>query len=336
MIRVNDIENAAERISGWVSRTPIRNSPELDSLLEMNLLVKAENMQRTGSFKFRGAVNWMLQIGGDAQRSGVVAGSSGNHGFALAEIAAALSMPAEVVISHDAPTEKISNIQQRGARVTLFDRFQVNRDSLVREIAEETRREVAHSSDDVKVICGNGTVALEILDEVDALDALVVPVGGGGLASGCGTVVAARNANVRVYGVEPAGADDTLQSIQAGRRCSIVPPTTIADGLRHCTPGEITYPIMQRVLADILLVEDPGILRSMWIAWRYLNIRLEPSGAVALAAIIANKTLFHGKRVVVVGSGGNCDADIWRVAMHEQDIGANRREAACESLSRAI
>jgi threonine dehydratase len=309
LVSIRDVERAAQRIGGWTRRTPILTSRHLDEILQLRIFLKAENLQRTGSFKFRGAVNWMLQMDERSRRTGVIAGSSGNHGAAVAEVASVLGIQVEVVIARDAPAQKRANIQERGASITVFDRFLTSRDALVMQIAAHTGRAIAHSSDDTEVIAGNGTVAEEILDQVPRLDALVVPVGGGGLAAGCGVVVVARNAKVRLYGVEPTGADDTLKSIKAGKRCAIASPTTIADGLRHCTPGEITYPILRRVLDDILLVEDAEILRSMRVAWKYYGVRLEPSGAAALAAVLSNRELFHRQRVAVVASGGNCDLE---------------------------
>jgi threonine dehydratase len=174
---------------------------------------------------------------------------------------------------------------------------------------------IVPSSEDPHIIAGGGTVALELLDQLHSFDALVVPVGGGGLAAGCGTVMAQQNTGIRVYGVEPAGADDTIQSIRAGKRLTIDPPTTLADGLRHRSPGSLTFPIIQDVLHDILVVQDSQIIAAMHLIWTYLGQRAEPSGAAALAGVIAHNRLFRGQRVAVVCTGGNIDPDMWENSM---------------------
>jgi threo-3-hydroxy-L-aspartate ammonia-lyase len=315
VIDLADIKFAAERISGHVVRTPVIVNPAFGELLDIELAIKAEHLQRTGSFKVRGVANKLLQLSEKSLRSGVIAGSSGNHGTALAEVASNLGTTAVVIVPADAPQTKQLAIQRRGAKTITFDRFRVERDAFVQEIAAKSNRVIVPSSEDPHIIAGGGTVALELLDQLHSFDALVVPVGGGGLAAGCGTVMAQQNTGIRVYGVEPAGADDTIQSIRAGKRLTIDPPTTLADGLRHRSPGSLTFPIIQDVLHDILVVQDSQIIAAMHLIWTYLGQRAEPSGAAALAGVIAHNRLFRGQRVAVVCTGGNIDPDMWENSM---------------------
>jgi threonine dehydratase len=311
VINSEDIKLAAERIAGYVVRTPVIVDPRFGKLLDVELAIKAEHLQRTGSFKVRGVANKMLQLSDNSLRDGVIAGSSGNHGAALAEVASKLGTTAVIVVPADTPQTKQFAIQRRGAKTITFDRFHVERETFVREIAAKSNRVIVPSSEDAHIIAGGGTVALELLDQLHSFDALVVPVGGGGLAAGCGTVMAQQKTGIRVYGVEPIGADDTIKSIRAGKRLTIDPPTTLADGLRHRSPGPLTFPIIQDVLHDILIVEDSQIIAAMHLLWNCLGQRAEPSGATALAGVIAHSQLFRGQRVAVVCTGGNIDPEMW-------------------------
>ena len=308
MIELAEVDEAAARIRPWTIRTPVLSSSQLDNLLGLRLMVKAEHRQRTGSFKLRGALNHLLALDGTGRRAGVVAASSGNHGIAVAEAALVTEMTAVLVVPADVPPVKADAIRQRGARLVTFDRFTTDRDVVTAALALREGRSTVPSSDDCAVMIGCGTVALELLEQAGELDALVVPVGGGGLAAGCASVAAGLRPTLPVYGVEPAGADDTALSIRQGTRCTIAAPTTIADGLRHRCPGELTFPINQRLLHDVLLVSDETIVEAMRLLWDHFGDRVEPSGACALAGVIAHADRFRGGRVAVIASGGNVDS----------------------------
>jgi threonine dehydratase len=269
--------------------------------------LKVEALQHTGSFKFRGAINRMAQLTGRELQAGVVAGSSGNHGIAVAEAARAMSTDAVIVLPHDASPVKRAAVEHRGGRVVTFNRMKEDRDSVASRIASADGRVLIDSSNDCEVVAGAGTAALELLNQVAILDALLVPVGGGGLAAGSAMVMKHFVPTAPVYGVEPIGADDTAQSLKLRRPVFIDPPATIADGLRHRSPSAVPFSINQQLLRDVLVVPDQAIILAMRLLRDLVGLFVEPSGACALAALMQHREIFEGKHVGVIVSGGNIE-----------------------------
>ena len=306
-MQINEVYQAAERIRGRVVRTPVLTLPELDAELGTRIFLKAELHQVTGAFKIRGALNKLLTLPPEAIRKGVVAASSGNHGRAVATLARTLGVPAVLVLPADAPAVKIEAVRREGARVVRYDPVRDDRDALTAAIAAEEGMQILPSSDDPAVAAGHGTLALELLDATGPLDRLVVPVGGGGLAAGCATVVKTLCPAIEVIGVEPRGGDDTARSLRAGHRVSVPTPDTLADGLRHQTPGRFTFDVNRRLLDDVVTVAADEIAAGMAELWRHGRLVVEPSGACALAAVLARRPDPAGQRVGVVLSGGNVD-----------------------------
>jgi len=303
--KAQDVLQAAERIAGRVHRTPVFTSRSLNALCEAEVFFKAENMQKVGAFKFRGATNAVLCLG-EGVRDGVVTHSSGNHAQALALAARLASVPARIVMPKNAPAPKRAAVEGYGARVFFSEPTQAAREELTREIIEEQGGVFIHPYDNPNVIAGQGTAALELLQQVEGLDGLIAPVGGGGLLSG--TLLAAAHSGQRllVFGGEPAGADDAARSLASGQRRPMDHPSTVADGLRTSL-GELTFPIIRDMAADILLAEDTRIIEAMRLIWERLKLVVEPSGAVPLAALLAHKERFAGRRVGIILSGGNVD-----------------------------
>jgi threonine dehydratase len=303
-----DVLAAAHRLTGLVRCTDVLASDRLDALVGARVFLKAEHRQVTGSFKARGALNAMLRL--DVAR-GVIAGSSGNHGKALATAAHLLGTTATVVLPDDAPTAKRRAIEQAGATVVPFDRSAWDRDELTAKLAEQHDKVIIPSSDNPDVLAGNGSAAVELLSQTEGLDAVVVPIGGGGLAAGTCLAVRALCPRIPVYAVEPADANDTFHSLRTGRRTTIPTPNTIADGLRHRTPGTVTFPILRRALRDVLLVTDADITAAMRVLRDCIGDRIEPSGACALAALLAHPATFRGQRLGVLVTGGNIDPTLF-------------------------
>jgi threo-3-hydroxy-L-aspartate ammonia-lyase len=308
-----DIYQAAARLAGKITRTPVLSSPELDHALGAQVACKAENLQRTGAFKLRGALSHMLTLPGPALARGVIGASSGNHGHALAVAARMLGTRAVVVVPDDAPSVKVDAIAANGAQIHRYDRRSADRDAIVATIAESQRLCVVPSADSLQVMAGAGTVALEIMQELREPGVLLVPVGGGGLAAGCATIAKHIHPTVRLIGVEPASGDDTAQSLRAGRRVAIPPPTTIADGLTHTMPSPGPFAINQRLLDDVVTVDDDAIAEAMALCLRHLRVVVEPSGACGLAALIAGRLYGGCDKIAVVLSGGNVDWHTFRV-----------------------
>jgi threonine dehydratase len=262
-------------------------------------------MQTTGAFKYRGATNAVSRLTEKELASGVVTYSSGNHGQAVARAARLAGSSATVVVPLDAPIEKVGAMEAEGARLVRYDRYQEDRAELALELAVRESLVLIPPYDHVDVMAGQGTVAMELLDEVPGLDALFVPVGGGGLLAGCATAVAHRSPGTAIYGVEPEAGDDHLQSRRAGRRVDVGVPRTIADGQQVSTPGALTWPITSRLTTRFLTVSDAEIAATMRLILERTSMMVEPSGASALAAAIHRDLGLEGKRVGVVLSGGN-------------------------------
>ena len=314
MIELTDIRNAARRLDGVANRTPLLTSTALDEAVGAHLFLKAENLQRGGAFKFRGAFNKISTLSQEELGRGVTTFSSGNHAQAVALAARIAGTTATILMPEDAPEVKLAATRGYGAEVIPYDRYKENRTELGNRLAEERGLTLIHPYDDPAIMAGQGTVALEMLEEVPDLDVLVVPVGGGGLISGCATVVRSLSKSTSVIGVEPEAGDDTKRSLQAGHRVSIDVPRTIADGQQVETPGEITFEVIKDKVDDIVLVSDAEIVGAMAFLFERMKTVAEPSGAAALAAILAGKVGLAGKRdarqkVGVVVSGGNLGID---------------------------
>lgn len=306
------IRQAAARLAGMITRTPMLSSPELDHALGAQVVCKAENLQRTGAFKLRGALNHMLTLPAPRLARGVIGASSGNHGHALAVAARMLGTRAVVVVPHNAPTVKIDAMAASGAEVHRYDRRAADRDAIVAGIADSQGLSVVPSADSSQVMAGAGTLALEIMQELPRPGGLLVAVGGGGLAAGCATIAKDIHPAIKVIGVEPASGDDTARSLRAGQRIVIPPPATIADGLTHSTPSPRPFVINQRLLDDVITVDDSEIAEAMALCLRHLRVVVEPSGACALAALVAGKVPAGCGSIAVVLSGGNVDWHTFR------------------------
>ncbi len=308
MIGIDDVRDAAQRLRGVAHRTPVITSRSLDQLVRSRVLLKAEPLQRTGSFKFRGAYNKIASIPARDREKGVLAFSSGNHAQAVALAAGLLGTSSTIVMPADAPSIKLEATRQYGAEVITYDRYREEREQLGEQIAEERGLTLVRPFDDPLVIAGQGTAALELVEDVGLLEVLLAPVSGGGLIAGCATAAKSLCPGVRVIGVEPESGDDYRQSLEAGRRIAIDVPLTIADALQVTTPGELTFAINRELLDGIVTVSDAELIEAMRFAFERLKLVLEPGGAAALAAILSHKIAVEpAARVGIILSGGNAD-----------------------------
>jgi threonine dehydratase len=309
MIGVDDVRAAARRLHGVAHRTPVITSRTLDALTGAQVFLKAENLQRAGAFKFRGAFNAVASLPAEERRKGVATVSSGNHAQALALAARLHEVPAVILMPEDAPEGKLAATRGYGAEVIPFDRYAQDREELLAELVEARGLQPVHPYDDPRVMAGQGTAALELLEDAGPLDLLLVPVGGGGLIAGCATAVAGVSPQTRVIGVEPEAGDDTRRSLLAGERVSIPVPRTIADGQQLPTPGELTFPVVQQLVEEVVTVSDAEIVATMRFMFERCKTVAEPSGASAPAALHHGRVQARGARVGVVISGGNVAAD---------------------------
>ncbi len=310
-LTIDDVHAAARRLLGRIHRTPVISSRSCDDASGYSVFFKCENLQRAGSFKIRGALNKLLTLSPAERERGVVAYSSGNHAQGVALAARMVGTSAIICMPKDAPALKLEATKSYGAEVVFYDRLTEDRAAVAQRLVEQTGRVLVPPYDDYLIMAGQGTAALELFQEVPSLDALVTPVGGGGLMAGCSTVAKSLCPGITVVGVEADTANDTYLSLQKGERVSIPPPPTIADGIRVTSPGALTFPILRRNLAGVSLVSDPEIVDAV----RFLALRarlvVEPTGAVGAAAVLAKKLpLARGARVGVVLSGGNIDPDL--------------------------
>ena len=308
VIELEDVERAAERLRGVAHRTPVLTSRTLDERVAAQVHLKAECFQRGGAFKFRGAYNKISSLDEEALRRGVIAYSSGNHAQAVAIAAGLLGTHPTIVMPEDAPAAKLDATRGYGGEVVLYDRWTESREEIGARLAEERGLELVRPYDDPLVMAGQGTAALELLEETPELDLLLVPVSGGGLIAGCATAAKARRPEIRVVGVEPEAGDDTQRSIAAGERISIDVPRTIADGLQAPEPGELTFEVNRRLVDEIATVTDEEIVDAMTFLFDRLKLVVEPSGAVGVAALLSGRLAAPGAQVGVVISGGNVGA----------------------------
>ena len=308
MLTFDDVQGAARRLAGRVRRTPVLTSDALDSVSGYRVYLKCENLQRAGAFKIRGALNKLLSLS-DAERArGVVAFSSGNHAQGVALAAQAVGTTAVICMPTDAPRLKLDATRAAGAEIVLYDRQKDDREAIARGIAGESGRVLVPPYDDYAIMAGQGTAVLELLDEVPDLDAVLTPVGGGGLLAGCSTAAKAVRPGITVIGVETDTANDTYLSFRKGERVTIPPPPTIADGIRLTTPGALTFPVLQRHVSEIALVSDAEVLSAVKLLALSAHVVAEPTGAVPVAAVMSGRLpLAKGARVGVVISGGNID-----------------------------
>ncbi|MBI2528988.1 MAG: threonine/serine dehydratase [Candidatus Rokubacteria bacterium] len=310
-LTLEDVQAAAVRLQGRIHRTPVVTSRSFDEASGFAVFFKCENLQRAGAFKIRGALNKLLSLSEAERRRGVVAFSSGNHAQGVALAARLTGTTATILMPTDAPALKLAATRGYGAEVVFYDRQTEDREGRARALVARTGRVLVPPYDDPAIMAGQGTAALELFAEVGELDALLTPVGGGGLMAGCSTVARALRSGIRVFGVEADSANDTYLSLRAGKRVSIPPPPTIADGIRNLSPGALTFPVLQRNLSGVLLVSDAEIEAAVRFLLFRTKLLVEPTGAVPAAALLADKLpLGKGARVGVVLSGGNVDPQV--------------------------
>jgi threonine dehydratase len=308
VVSLQDVRDAARRIAGAAHRTPVLRSRTLDALTGARVYLKAEHLQRVGAFKFRGAYNAIARLPAEQRARGIAAYSSGNHAQAVALAAHELGSSAVIVMPADTPAAKLAAVAGYGAEIVTYDRYTGNREEIGGRLAAERGLALIPPYEHPDVIAGQGTAALELLEEAGDLDALVVPVGGGGLIAGSATAAKGLQPGIRVVGVEPAAGDDTQRSLAAGERVRIPVPRTIADGQAAPIPGELTFSINRRLVDEIVLVSDDEIRAGLRFAVDRLKQVLEPSGATGLAALLAGRLQPAPPRIGVIISGGNVGA----------------------------
>ena len=309
MISLDDVRAAARRIDGVAHRTPVLTSRALDEATGATVLLKAENLQRGGAFKFRGAYNAVASLTGAERERGVATVSSGNHAQALALAARLHGARAVILMPDDSPAGKLAATEGHGAEVIRFDRYGQDREELLAALVAERGLVPIHPYDDERVMAGQGTVALELIEDLGPLDVLLVCVGGGGLISGCATAAKGLLDGVRVVGVEPEAGDDVKRSLEAGKRVRIPVPRTIADGQQLPTPGELPFAVIRERVDEVALASDAEIVDTMRFLFERLKTVVEPSGACALAALMAGRVGdVRGLRVGVTITGGNVTA----------------------------
>ena len=305
---VADVRDAAARIGPYIHRTPVFTNSFLDAQSGARLFFKAENLQKVGAFKMRGAANFVLQLGTDEARRGVVTHSSGNHGQAVAAAARVRGVPATVVMPRSSSAVKRAAVAGYGARVELCAEGDAARAAAAERFVAEQGATLIHPYGHPRIVAGQGTLALELFEQAAALDAVVAPVGGGGCLSGISVAARALHPQLAVYGAEPAAADDAARSLAAGRIIPVQRPATVADGLRTSL-APLTFALLRRNRVAILTVEEADIIAAMRLIWTRMKLIVEPSAAVPLAAVLAHPEPFRGRRVGVVLTGGNVDLD---------------------------
>jgi threonine dehydratase len=302
-----DVAAAARRLAGVAHRTPALTSRLADERTGATVFWKCENLQRMGAFKFRGAYNALSKLAPAQRERGVATYSSGNHAQAVALAGRLLGVPAVIVMPADAPAVKLDATRAYGAEVVLYDRARESREEVASALAQSRGLALVPPFDHVDVLAGQGTAALELVEDAGPLDVLLVPCGGGGLLSGCAIAARALAPGVEVYGVEPAAGDDVTRSFASGVLQSVHNPDTIADGARTSSAGAITFPLIREHVTGMTTVDDDTLLRAMLWLWERMKLMVEPTGALGAAALFANRVDVRGKRVGVVLSGGNAD-----------------------------
>jgi threo-3-hydroxy-L-aspartate ammonia-lyase len=309
MLEFADIQAAAHRIRGVAHRTPVLTSRTLDAMLGCSVFMKAENLQRMGAFKFRGGYNAVNALS-DAQRArGVVAFSSGNHAQAVALAARLHGCQATIVMPHDTPSLKLAATRGYGAEVILYDRYKEDRTAIATALVQERNAALIPPFDYLPVMAGQGTAALELIEDTGPLDALIVCAGGGGFLSGCAVAAKHLLPQIEVFGAEPLRGNDMQQSLRAGKIVSIEVPRTVCDGQQTQAVGKHPFEVIQALVSDVLTATDPQVVEAMRFVFERMKLVLEPSGACALAALMNHREQFKGQRVGVTLSGGNIGLD---------------------------
>ncbi len=303
----DDIESAAKQIVGAAHKTPVATSRTINARTGAEVFFKCENLQRAGAFKFRGAYNALSRFTPDERRRGVVTFSSGNHAQAIALAGQVLGIPRVIVMPSDAPEVKRIATEGYGGEVILYDRDKEDREAIGKRLASERGLTLVPPYDHPHIIAGQGTATRELIEEVGALDLLFVPCGGGGLLSGSAIAANAMEANCKVIGVEPAAGDDGARSFRTKTLQTVNNPKTVADGARTPSLGSLTFPLVLQYVADMVTVDDPTLLKTMFYLWERLKLVVEPTGALGAAAALAGTTPIRGLRVGVILSGGNVD-----------------------------
>jgi len=310
-VSIDDVHAAARRLRNRIHRTPVVSCQSMDDATGFAVFLKCENLQRAGAFKIRGALNKLLSLTADERRRGVVAFSSGNHAQGVALAAQMTGTTAIICMPSDAPKLKLEATRRYGAEVVFYDRQRDDREAVARALAEKTDRVLVPPYDDYAIMAGQGTAALELFQDVPSLDALLAPVGGGGLMAGCSIVARTLFPGIQILGVETDTANDTHLSLRKGERVTIPPPPTIADGIRITTPGALTFPVLKANVNDVVLVSDDEVREAVRFLALRAHLVTEPTGAVAAAAVLSRRLpLPAGARVGVVLSGGNVDPDV--------------------------
>jgi threonine dehydratase len=320
-IEFADVAAAAERLRGIAHRTPVRSSRTADERTGAQLHFKCENFQRMGAFKFRGAFNALARLTPLQRRTGVITYSSGNHAQAIALSARLLEMPSVIVMPSDAPAAKLAATRayqqgMRGSEVVLYDRFTEDREAIGQRIARERGLVLVPPYDHADVMAGQGTAALELIEDVGALDTLLVCVGGGGLLSGCAVAAHARSPGVQVWGVEPEAGNDVQQSLARGEIVRIDTPHTIADGAQTQACGRLTFPVMRALAKGVLTVSDAQLVATMRFFAERMKMLVEPTGCLAAAAVLEGAVDLRGQRVGIIVSGGNIDLARFAQLLH--------------------
>lgn len=306
-IHFDDVMQASRRLQGIAHRTPVLTSRTADVATGAQLFFKCENFQRMGAFKFRGAYNALAQFSAEQKRNGVCAFSSGNHAQGIALSAKLLGMPAAIVMPLDSPAVKMAATRGYGAEVITYDRYTEDREAIGKRLSEERGMTLIPPYDHAHVMAGQGTAALELLEDVGQLDTLLVCLGGGGLISGCAVAAKHLNPQIRVIGVEPEAGNDAQQSKRAGQIIKIDTPKTIADGAQTQFVGKLTFPVIQALVDDIVTVSDSQLIEAMRFAASRMKMVIEPTGGLAMAAAMQGVVNLKGQRVGIIISGGNVD-----------------------------
>lgn len=301
-----DIQEAHNRIKSFIHRTPVLSSKSINTILDIDLVFKCENFQKVGAFKFRGAANAVRQLSKQEAEKGVTTHSSGNHAAALSLAAKQLGVPAYIVMPETAPEIKKKAVEGYGAKITFCKSTLQAREETLKQVQKETGATFIHPYNNFNVICGQGTAAIELLDEVSDLDVIIAPIGGGGLMSGTVLSAKAINPELKVYGAEPVQADDAFRSFNKGVLIPAGPPNTIADGLLTSL-SSLTFQIIRENLDGIYTAKEETIITAMRMIWERMKIIVEPSAAVPLAAVMENKYRLKNKKVGLIVSGGNVD-----------------------------
>ncbi|EPY8426806.1 MULTISPECIES: threo-3-hydroxy-L-aspartate ammonia-lyase [Citrobacter] len=303
----HDVAAAAERIAGYANKTPVMTSRTVNEEFGADVFFKCENFQRMGAFKFRGAMNALRQFTPEQRAAGVVAFSSGNHAQAIALSAKLLGIPATIIMPHDAPAAKVAATKGYGGHVVMYDRYTEDREKIGRDLAEKQGLTLIPPYDHPHVIAGQGTATKELIEEVGALDALFVCLGGGGLLSGSALAARHLSPDCLIYGVEPEAGNDGQQSFRSGKIVHIDTPKTIADGAQTQHLGQHTFPLIQKHVNDILTVSDDELIAAMKFIAERMKMVVEPTGCLGFAAARARKAGLRGKRIGIIISGGNVD-----------------------------